>query len=79
MPNRRPIPKVDLTDVLQCDVIAVKPKGNELRIEIGGDRCRTIFLNQEEALSLLLTIMKGAIKLWGVSFMEQFVDHAEYL
>lgn len=75
--SKRLIPPVDLSGYYCKDSIAVKPKGDELRIEIGGDRCRTVLLDQKETLQFLLTIIKGGKSIWHDSFTNAVIKNAE--
>lgn len=81
MPNKRPIPKVDLTPYLEQDILRVNPKPDlrELHIEVGKDRCRTIVLNDVEALGVILRIIKYGREVWGDSLEGKLMVEIEKL
>jgi hypothetical protein len=75
--KKRTIPKVDLSPYLEEDIITIKPKDKEIRMEIGADRCRTVVLDEKASLQLLLSHLKQSTKVWGDDFMQKFLTYAE--
>jgi hypothetical protein len=75
--KKRTIPKVDLSPYLEEDIITIKPKDKEVRMEIGSDRCRTVVLDEKASLQLLLSHLKQSTKVWGHDFMRKFLTYAE--
>ena len=78
MPKKRPIPKVDLAPYLVEDTLLVKPWGDkDLRMEFGGDRCRTAVLDEAAALEVILSLVKQGKKVWNQQFVLKVLTHVE--
>ena len=77
--KKRPPTKVDITPYLEQDVVVIKPKDNEIRMEVGSDRCRTVVMDKDTALIFALSVVKHSKQVWGAPFMTKFLTHVEVL
>lgn len=77
--KKRPIPKVDLQPYLMSDAVTIKPKDNEIRMEIGADRCRTLVMDQQTSLIMILSMIKQSKTVWGNTFMVKLLGQIEVL
>ena len=76
MPNKRPIPKVDIQDYVEQGVLYFKPHPPNVVIEM--HYC-SAFLSEAEALESILCFIKAGKEVWGEDFMDTVLAHVERL
>jgi len=71
--------ELNIREYAHHDWVDVLQNRNDMEIVFGGDQCRKMLLNQQEALVFLLKIYKQADLLWGDSFTGDFKSYADKL
>ena len=75
--TKRKIPPVDTRSYAQEDYVYVRQDGKDLTVVVGQDEGRTIFLDQKETMAFLLLLLQKGQDLWGESFTQSVMAHAE--
>ena len=77
MPKKRPIPKVDPLAYADEGHLVIKPSSDKT-ISVEMHHC-TAFINEKEAMIMLLSLLNASKKLWGSPFVTKFLTHVDVL
>jgi hypothetical protein len=78
MPNNRPVPHVNTKEYASQGEIGIYPVSTEKIVKVEMHYC-SVFLNEEEALRVALSLVTASSQVYGRQWVNKFIQHVEKL